>query len=565
MTSSIQNKKNISLKSFIEKINSFKRKISHDVLLIEFDKNFLNIANAYFKNNKINIAKVRQIELPEKAIEKSIPSDPILMAEFIRDVIQEEKISTCRISIIISMDAIYTRLINVPSEYSFEDSYQYVSNPNSGLQIPIPVQNIDFDLLDINTFAEDKTFKKYLLLAMPKKSMNTILEMTKNIGCKVCNLEATNFSQLRLISSQISKLEDGNFILLVDLTPECTFLVCVSNYGPFLFERLASIRNFTKGKRSYKNSKDNIGRENESSLPISKLDLKVLFKEITGSIKNIVLKKSFENFSIFLTGHNSQHANIRETFEEHFKTKVEKINAFNSSLLGNVNYNSSEISEATISKLIGHSLGLFDSEDFLQKTVETKVLDNNEEKNSNLVIDNVPIKATDNLQIFENKNKDKIVPNKLEIEESKDLISLKKEEINNTDEIIQNVLKTSKELDIDKLFTDNEKPSNSKNSSQVNLVKGDIKDIKNDSELISSLKPNKKSKENSLKENKEENLFKGLNISEEKGISKFENEKNNVDNSNNINEISENKKSSKKSSKKSKNEFKIDPDLIDLN
>ena len=134
MTSSTNNKKNISFKGFIEKIKSFRRSISHDVFLVEFDKNSLNVANADFKKNKINISKVRQIDLPEKALEKSIPSDPVLMAEFLQDIIQEEKINSRRISIMISADAIYTRLINIPSESSLQKSYQYVANPNSGLQ-----------------------------------------------------------------------------------------------------------------------------------------------------------------------------------------------------------------------------------------------------------------------------------------------------------------------------------------------------------------------------------------------------------------------------------------------
>ena len=78
MTSSTNNKKNIGFKGFIEKIKSFRRSISHDVFLVEFDNKCLNVGNAYFKNNKINISKVRQIDLPEKALEKSKFAKPPL-------------------------------------------------------------------------------------------------------------------------------------------------------------------------------------------------------------------------------------------------------------------------------------------------------------------------------------------------------------------------------------------------------------------------------------------------------------------------------------------------------
>ena len=558
MTSSTKNKKNISLKSLIDKINSFRRSISHDVFLVEFDKNSLNIANAFFKNNKINISKVRRIDLPEKAIEKSIPSDPVLMAEFLKDIIEEEKINTRRISIMISTDAIYTRLINIPSEFSLKDSYQYVANPNSGLQIPIPVQNIDFDLLDTNTFTEDKLHKKYLLVAAPKKSINTILETTKNLGFKVCNLESIIFSQLRLISSQISKLGKNNFILLVDLTPDCTYLVCVTNKGPFHFDRLASIRNYSTNKPN-KNVKNNSKKENDSLLPISKLDLKILFKEITISLKNITSNKSYENFSIFLTGHNSLHSNIKETFEEYFKTKVEKINAFNSSSIGNIDYDAASISENTISKLVGLALGLNSSEGEIFEENES-ILDVDKQEKTKLDEENVTNPTPNFLRKSEKSIKQNIKVKNLEKKEFKDLTSLKTKEKTNTNEIIQNALENAKELEIDKLTSDNTKLANSKNSLDENASKRDSKGFKKNLKVISSSESKKKKIESDQFKNKEENLFKGLNISQDNSKSQLENDKKRLNNTDKINNDLE----SKKPYKKSKNEFKIDPDLIDL-
>ena len=480
------------------------------------------------------------------------------MAEFLKDIIEEEKINTRRISIMISTDAIYTRLINIPSEFSLKDSYQYVANPNSGLQIPIPVQNIDFDLLDTNTFTEDKLYKKYLLVAAPKKSINTILETTKKLGFKVCNLESIIFSQLRLISSQISKLENNNFILLVDLTPDCTYLVCVTNKGPFHFDRLASIRNYSTNKPN-KSVKNNSKKENDSLLPISKLDLKILFKEITISLKNITSNKSYENFSIFLTGHNSLHLNIKETFEEHFKTKVEKINAFNSSSIGNIDYDAALISENTISKLVGLALGLNSSEGEIFEENES-IFDVDKQEKTKLDEENVTNLTPNFLRTSEKSIKQNIKVKNLEKKEFKDLTSLKTKEKTNTNEIIQNALENAKELEIDKLASDNTKLVNSKNSVGENASKRDSKGVKKNLKVISSSEPTKKKIESDQFKNKEENLFKGLNISQDNSKSQLENDKKRLNNADKINNDLE----SKKPYKKSKNEFKIDPDLIDL-
>ena len=206
---------------------------------------------------------------------------------------------------------------------------------------------------------------------------------------------------MRLISLQISKLKKNNFILLVDLTPDCTFIVCASNNGPFLFDRLASIRNYSRGGKSNNNLKDNAKKENDSSLPISKLDLKILFKEITTSLKNIAPNKSYENFSIFLTGYNSLHENIRETFEEYFKTKVAKINAFDSISLGTVDYDSSKIPENTVSKLIGLALGLNNSEELLLEENDSSL---NVDKNEKIAESDIII-APKSTRFFTNTKK----------------------------------------------------------------------------------------------------------------------------------------------------------------
>ena len=109
------------------------RKISSKVILLEIGNDFINIALAKSKKNKLCVKKVFRKNLPAEALEKSIPSEPKSFGEFLKQIINENKINTNRVAVCLPSDACYTRLIEIPEEVEEVKSKTYLENPDSCL------------------------------------------------------------------------------------------------------------------------------------------------------------------------------------------------------------------------------------------------------------------------------------------------------------------------------------------------------------------------------------------------------------------------------------------------
>ena len=124
----------------------FLKKISSKVILLEIGNDFINVALAKSQRNKLYIKKIIRQSLPEEALEKSIPSDPISFGIFLKQIINDNNINTNRVAVALSSDACYTRLIEIPEDIDEKESTSYLDNPDSGIQIPISLENSDFEI-----------------------------------------------------------------------------------------------------------------------------------------------------------------------------------------------------------------------------------------------------------------------------------------------------------------------------------------------------------------------------------------------------------------------------------
>ena len=149
MTVTITNKKKLSEYTFSDLKDFFydiSRKISSKIILIEIGNEFCNIALAKSKNGKLFIKKVYRQTLPKEAIDKSLPTDPKAFGILILGLLKELNLNAQRVALCIPSDACYTRLIDVPEQITEEDSVDFLDNPDSGIQIPISLNNSDFDI-----------------------------------------------------------------------------------------------------------------------------------------------------------------------------------------------------------------------------------------------------------------------------------------------------------------------------------------------------------------------------------------------------------------------------------
>ena len=250
MNSAKTNKKKISeyqIEDVKELFVEVFKKISSKIILLEIGNDFINIAIAKSQKNRLFIKKVLRQNLPEDALDKSIPSDPTSFGEFLKQIINENKINTNRVALCLPSDACYTRLIEIPEEVKEDDSKSFLENPNSGIQIPISLENSDFEINLSNlpkTEIKNKIFNKYFLTSLPKKNVDLIIESIKNANLEICSIQMSHICIANLLRRELYNLNENDLIISVDLLDEFSQFVIFDSSGPLLIKRLASIRNY---------------------------------------------------------------------------------------------------------------------------------------------------------------------------------------------------------------------------------------------------------------------------------------------------------------------------------
>ncbi len=182
------------------------RKISSKIILIEIGNDFLNIAVAKCQNKQLFIKKVTSQKLPTEALEKFIPKDPVAFGNMILGVLQENKIPGQRVAILLPSDSCYTRLIEIPENIDQDNAKEFLEDPSSGIQIPISINNSDFDINPTSLTKiklENKAFNKYFLTSIPKKNVNLILNTLKNADLELCSLQMSHICLANLLETEI--------------------------------------------------------------------------------------------------------------------------------------------------------------------------------------------------------------------------------------------------------------------------------------------------------------------------------------------------------------------------
>ena len=389
MNSAKESKKKISeyqIEDIKDLFVDFLKKISSKIILIEIGNNFINIGLAKSKKNKLFIKKVFKQELPKEALDKSIPTDPISLGIFIKQVINELKLNTNRVALCLPSDACYTRLIEIPEEINENDSINFLENPNSEIQIPISLENSDFDIKLTNLpkkESKNKIYNKYFLTSIPKKNVENILDSIKNANLEICSLQMSHMCIANLIKTEIDKLKENELIISVDLLNDFTQLIIFDKSGPLLIKRLASIRNYPsieEMKRihninSYKNKDSKDKRDSDNYHELSKLDLKVLLREINESFVNFLDKNNLnKKGKVILSGRNSQHKNISEIIGSYLKMDVGVISPINNSCIKEFSYDPDQINQFSMSRLIGLGLTLIKDKELGDESLNRKFI-----------------------------------------------------------------------------------------------------------------------------------------------------------------------------------------------
>ena len=345
-------------------LDKFRKKISRSYLLIEFGFDYINLCEVINTNGALTFNKIKHLEIPKEALDKSIPTEPEVMGKLISDLIIEENIATKRVAIVISPDAVYTRLIEIPKTIKESKVYEYLCDPNSLIQIPIQLSKSDFTIYKTK-YKENSNNNLYFLTAIPKVSMNNLIKTFEVANLEINFVETTFNSLGRLIRVKEMINKDKEYLLFLDFSKQCTFLTLIDNYGPLYSDRISSIRNFPS-KIGELNSD-----ENNDYLPISKYDLKVVSREIKSSLNKFFKNEKSElTFKLILSGFYSSHPNLTKVLSDYIKLPAFLISPTSSKEIANVKYSDENFYEAIFTNLFGLGLGLLDRPK-INKTLKT--------------------------------------------------------------------------------------------------------------------------------------------------------------------------------------------------
>ncbi len=453
MTSS--SKETLLSLEFNDILNLFKkyrRQISKRFVLIEFAKNYITIAEAQFRNHKIQIRKIKREMLPKEAIEKGIPTDPETMAELIRDIMTEQNIYTLRAALIIPTESAYTRIIKLPINLSIEEAYEYVANPLSDIQIPIPIQQSEFYLNPVpKNKGSNKNSQKYFLSSVPRKTINTLLKTIELSGLQLYFIDLEFNCQLRLISKEVSQLKQNERVLHLELLTDCTHYTLAGQSGPIDIKRLTSIRNYPDPFVKYSSEEiENIKEEDNNKsttkyLSITELDLRALLKQIVNRI--IKLKAASPNSSItkiFLSGVNASHPGITKIVGNTLGIPTFLISSSNNPYISNLDFSPEIMLEQSLGSIVGIAYSI---------TNKDSRIDNDLQAGDIFYVDSfMPKSEKDISSIYKNEISNK----ELRSQTFRNTKKLEKKS-KNTDTVIN---KTSEKVDLKGLNLGNNKDNN---------------------------------------------------------------------------------------------------------
>ena len=368
----------IDLRQLTERLQGMRRHVSKRVVLLEFASEGLRVAEARFAGAGLQCDHLTVFPLPEEALERGVPTDPVKMGRLIQQICRERQISGHRAAVVLPSEVAFQHLLELPVGLSAEDARAYVLEPSNGLQIPITLGQADFDLLPtqlpVVQNASSPALQSYLITAIPGNLVDRVTETLQVADLELQALEVGSHSQLRLMISDLMLLGAQQLRLVLELQSECTHFSLVGQGGAFRFERMAAIRYFpdpdlTDAQAISVLQEGGIAEaiciREESYLAISELDLRVLISEVRDALRRFSCDWSgFELVDIVLTGRNSAHPLLPSLLSDALGCPVRALEPLLVHGLEGVQFESLVVHKS-LNRLIGLGLGLLPTEHLL--------------------------------------------------------------------------------------------------------------------------------------------------------------------------------------------------------
>ena len=212
-------------------------------------------------------------------------------------------------------------------------------------------------------------FNKYFLTSIPKKNVNLILNTLKNANLELCSLQMSHICLANLLETAIKNLNNNQLLISLELLDEFSQFIIFDNSGPILIKRLGSIRNYPtiEERLSLNNNSENNKKQTTNYLPISKLDVKVLTREVKSAFANFLQANNLDmEGNVFLSGRNSQHQNLVKVLGESLNMNVSLLSPVGNPRLREFDYDPEKIDQFSMSRIIGLGISLL-REEYIDK------------------------------------------------------------------------------------------------------------------------------------------------------------------------------------------------------
>lgn len=311
----------MDLKKIQARWMTFRRRVSKRVLLIDFDAASVTMAEAQIQSESVTFDHVRRYQLPEEALERGVPAEPVKMAALIRGFCQEAAIPAHRAAVVLPHDAVFTTVVKLPSSVPPQSALEYALDPKSAVQLPIQLDQMEADIVPLTVEGEQRS---YFFTAVPCKLVDRIIDTLQSADLELVRLQVGLFAQLQHLTSTIADLSPGDGFLHLEFLRDCTQTTFLGPFGPIKLARLPAIRDFPElPEQPQVAAADNVLNAeaqiiaSDVYLPLTDLDLRSIHKELRQFIQQCTTQyPDLRLKGLALAGVNSAHPTLASLLQE---------------------------------------------------------------------------------------------------------------------------------------------------------------------------------------------------------------------------------------------------------
>lgn len=201
---------------------------------IEITANRINIVQLQSQKQGMQLKACSSLSLPEGTFQEGRILDPEVIADAIRQGLDDEKIRAQQVSSAVPIGEAVIRLIRLPAELDEMELRDMVLNQEAALYLPFPREEAYVDFQRLGTDIDEDGIERVevLLVATPKETTDNYLHVFQLAGLQLNTLEVSSFALIRTLHNQLLQFVTGEASALVNIDFDSTEISIVMDGVP---------------------------------------------------------------------------------------------------------------------------------------------------------------------------------------------------------------------------------------------------------------------------------------------------------------------------------------------